>query len=136
MAETRAFRVQAAEICDIDRWVEELGIQWGIPERTVLRARICIAEIAANVLEHGATHPDGDQIVITLRNRAPSLEIEIADSGNAFNPSTPPETASAGPIESTTAGGRGLRLLHSYASAMDYKRDRDQNILFFRVSPP
>jgi serine/threonine-protein kinase RsbW len=135
VAETQAFRAIPAEICEIDRWIEELGVQWGIPERTVFRARVCIAEVAANVLEHGATRPDGDQIVITLRNRAPAVEIEFADNGNAFNPIDPPAAAGAAAAYPATDGGRGLRLLRSYASAMDYRRERDRNILLFRVSP-
>src|SRR5580704_722781 len=94
-AETQAFHASAAEIGEIDRWVEELGAQWGMPERTVFRARVCIAEIAANVIEHGATRPDGDQIIITLRNQAPAVEIEFADTGKAFNPVGPPADASA-----------------------------------------
>jgi anti-sigma regulatory factor (Ser/Thr protein kinase) len=131
-AETQAFHATAAQIGEMDRWVEELGTQWGIPERTVFRARVCIAEVAANVLEHGVTQPEQDQIIITLRNQAPAVEIEIADTGKAFNPVEPPADASA---ESATDGGRGLQLLHSYASAMDYKREHDRNILFFRVLP-
>jgi anti-sigma regulatory factor (Ser/Thr protein kinase) len=130
-AETQAFQASAADIGEMDRWVEELGVRWGIPERTVFRARVCIAEIAANVLEHGATGPDGDQIIITLRDQAPAVEVEIADTGKAFNPVTPPDDAQAVAVE--TEGGRGLQLLRSYASAIDYKRERDRNILLFRV---
>lgn len=132
-AETQAFHASAADIGEMDRWVEELGARWGIPERTVFRARVCIAEIAANVLEHGATRPDGDQIIITLRDQAPAVEIEIADTGKAFNPVTSAAEADAEADRSATEGGRGLQLLHSYASAIDYKRERDRNILLFRV---
>jgi anti-sigma regulatory factor (Ser/Thr protein kinase) len=130
-AETQAFHASAADIGEMDRWVEELGVRWGIAERTVFRARVCIAEIAANVLEHGATRPDGDQIIITLRDQAPAVEVEIADTGRAFNPVTPPAEAEAAGAQSD--GGRGLQLLRSYASAIDYKRERDRNILLFRV---
>jgi anti-sigma regulatory factor (Ser/Thr protein kinase) len=132
-AETQAFHANAADIGEMDRWVEELGVRWGIPERTVFRARVCIAEIAANVLEHGAARPGGDQIIVTLRDQAPAVEIEIADTGKAFNPVTPQAGADAAAAQSATEGGRGLQLLRSYASAIDYKRERDRNILLFRV---
>ena len=134
-AETQTFRANAAEIGDMDRWVEHIGTRWGIPELALFRARICLTEVAANVLEHGGTIRGGnDQIVITLRNRAPAVEIEFIDAGMAFNPIDAPSPAAAAPSKRGTDRGRGLILLHSYASQMKYRRERDQNILQFRVS--
>ena len=107
----------------------------GIPERTVFRARVCIAEIAANVIEHGAAQPAEDEIVITLRNQAPAVEVEFADTGKAFNPVRPPDAPAAEPVELPSDGGRGLQLLHAYASAMNYRREQERNVLLFRVAP-
>jgi anti-sigma regulatory factor (Ser/Thr protein kinase) len=84
------------------------------------------------VLQHGRSAPGGDEIVITLRNRAPAVEIEIADSGNPFDPLKLPEPA--GGDDSAAEGGRGLGIVHSYASDLAYRREHDRNILLFRVS--
>jgi hypothetical protein len=48
--QTRTFRVTPAEISAADAWIEQVGRRWGIAERTAFGARICVAEIAANVL--------------------------------------------------------------------------------------
>jgi hypothetical protein len=47
--ETRTFGVSSEEVGAIDNWVEQVGLRWGESERTVFRARLCIAELAANV---------------------------------------------------------------------------------------
>ena len=51
--QTRTFRATPEEISAADTWIEEVGRGWGIAERTTFGARLCVAEIAANVLEHG-----------------------------------------------------------------------------------
>jgi anti-sigma regulatory factor (Ser/Thr protein kinase) len=134
-AETRAFRATAAEIADMDGWVERIGTRWAIPERAMFHARVCIAEVAANVLEHGGTLDGGcDRIIITLRHRGPGVEIEVIDGGIAFNPVDARIPAPADATDNGAEGGRGLLLLHSYASQMKYRRERGQNILLFRIS--
>jgi anti-sigma regulatory factor (Ser/Thr protein kinase) len=135
-AATRAFRATADDIIAIDGWMEQIGAQWGIPERVVFRARVCIGEVAANVREHGGSRTGSDQIIITLRNRAPAVEIELIDGGLAFNPIDRPVAAPAESNDSETDGGRGLLLLHSYASGMEYRREPDRNVLRFRVLAP
>jgi anti-sigma regulatory factor (Ser/Thr protein kinase) len=130
-AETQAFRATAAEIADMDGWVELIGTRWGIPERALFRARVCIAEVAANVIEHGG---GSDQIVITIRNRTPGVEIEVVDGGMAFNPIGARSPAPADAGADGRDGGHGLLLLHSFASNMEYRRERARNIFRFRVS--
>jgi anti-sigma regulatory factor (Ser/Thr protein kinase) len=127
---TRIFRATAEDIGEMDGWLETLGTQWGIPDRTMFRARVCVSELAANVLEHGRSGPDGDEIVITLRSLAPAIEIEIADTGNPFDPLKLPEPVGA----PDATHGRGLAIVHRYASDLAYRRERDRNVLLFRVS--
>ena len=84
--ETRTFGVSASEIGDIDSWVEQIGTQWGESKRTVFGARLCIAELAANVLEHGIAKLANDHIAITLRRCSDGIGIEFVDSREPFDP--------------------------------------------------
>jgi anti-sigma regulatory factor (Ser/Thr protein kinase) len=63
---TRAFQATAEEIAAADAWIEQIGRSWGIPERTAIGARICVAEIAGNVLEHGASPGEAVKLGVTL----------------------------------------------------------------------
>ena len=130
-AETRSCLADAAHVAELDGWIERTGAAWKIPDDVVFRARVCVAELAANLLEHGRVRPEGDEITVTLRDNGTGLEIDVNDTGRAFDP-----TAHAGGTTSAGGlGGRGLRLLRAYAAAMSYRRDGGHNILCLRVAP-
>jgi anti-sigma regulatory factor (Ser/Thr protein kinase) len=129
--DTRRFRAAPEAIGDLDAWIESVGVRWGLDQRTLFRARLCISELATNIMEHGLIPSDLDNVILTLRHCPPGLEIELSDPGPAFNPVTAP------PVEpdSDSPGGRGLHLVRSYAEAMTYKRAQDRNVVTFRLMP-
>jgi anti-sigma regulatory factor (Ser/Thr protein kinase) len=132
VAAIRSFIVTPPGIAAIDRWMEDVGAKWqGLAEDVLFRARVCVAEIAANVLEHGCVHPGRDEITVALHRVGPAIQIELSDTGRKFDP-TPPLP---GLREPDAVGGRGLRLVHAYASAMSYRREGERNLLVLRVGP-
>jgi anti-sigma regulatory factor (Ser/Thr protein kinase) len=134
-AETRSFKATPDEVAEIDTWMETATAGWPVAEDAVFRARVCVAELAANVMEHGRAQADWDEITITLRPAPPAVEVEITDTGRPFDPTRPrAPVAVAGQIPDPL-GGRGLRLLRAYASDMTYRRDGGRNILTLRVAP-
>jgi anti-sigma regulatory factor (Ser/Thr protein kinase) len=132
-AETRSYIATPDRLADIDSWIEQAGGAWRLSEDVVFRARVCVAEILANLLEHGRSRPDGDDIRITLRAFPPALDLEISDSGRPFDPTMRAVAAAAAP-PSDRLGGRGLRLLGAYASDMTYRRASRWNVLSLRVA--
>jgi sigma-B regulation protein RsbU (phosphoserine phosphatase) len=126
--QTRSFRVTPDEISAADTWIEEVARRWGLAERTTFGARICVAEIAANVLEHGAA-AEPAQLGVTLRRRASGLDVEITDSGRPFDPTALPDHPLPDAVESAQIGGLGLRLVRSYASEVTYRHDGVRNHL-------
>jgi anti-sigma regulatory factor (Ser/Thr protein kinase) len=121
--QTRTFQATAAEIAAADAWVEQIGRSWGIPERTAFGARICVAEIAANVLEHGAAPRKAVELGVTLCRRESGLEIEITDSGPPFDPTAVTERPLPQSLDEAEVGGLGLRLVRSYACDITYRHD-------------
>jgi anti-sigma regulatory factor (Ser/Thr protein kinase) len=120
---TRTFRASPEEIAAADAWIEEVGRSWGMAERTTFGARLCVAEIAANVLEHGASRAHPVEVGVTLRRRDAGLDIEITDSGRPFDPTAVIERPLPDTIEAAEIGGLGLRLVRSYASDITYRHD-------------
>jgi anti-sigma regulatory factor (Ser/Thr protein kinase) len=131
--QTRTFRATPEEISAADAWIEEVGRRWGIAERTTFGARICVAEIAANVLEHGAALAGPARLGVTLRRRESGLEVEISDSGRPFDPTTVPDRPLSDATESTPIGGLGLRLVRSHASEVTYRHDGVCNHLILHL---
>jgi anti-sigma regulatory factor (Ser/Thr protein kinase) len=128
--QTKVFGVTVEEVAAMDTWVEQVASQWDVSEKAVFGVRLCIAELAANVLEHGIARIADDQIVITIERRKDAIEVEFLDSRQAFDP------LAAAPSEAVAAangGGKGLLLLKAYASDLSYGTDRSGNRTRFRV---
>jgi anti-sigma regulatory factor (Ser/Thr protein kinase) len=130
-AETHSIVATADGVSELDGWLERVGASWRLPAEVAFRARVCVAEVAANLIEHGRASPDGDRITVVLRQDETALEVELTDTGRAFDPTAP----AAGTSSPDGLGGRGLRLLRAYAAAMSYRRAAGHNILRLRVLP-
>ena len=125
--ETRVFGVSRDDVAAIDDWLEQMGARWDVNERTMFGARLCIAELAANTLEHGVAISDEDHIIVTVRQRPFGIELEFLDSRAPFDPTRKPAKRTPQTLASANAGGRGLSLIHSYADKLTYSHDGTYN---------
>jgi anti-sigma regulatory factor (Ser/Thr protein kinase) len=136
--ERKTFGVSADDVGAIDRWVEGIAAQWGESERTVFRTRVCIAELAANVLEHGIARSGDDRIMVTLQQFGDGIGIEFLDSRGAFDPTANAVAAKASPskassIETVSPGGFGLMLVRAYGSDIAYSNDGICNRITLKI---
>jgi anti-sigma regulatory factor (Ser/Thr protein kinase) len=127
--QSRTFRTTPEEISAADAWIEEVGRHWGMPERTTFRARLCVAEIVANVLEHGPPAVPPAEFCVTLRRRGDGLDLEIIDSGRPFDVTAAPPSELPQSLETAKVGGLGLHLVRSYAEDISYRHDGGRNRL-------
>jgi len=132
--ETRTFGVSSDEVVAIDSWVVQVATQWGESERTVFRTRLCIAELAANVLEHGLSRSGDDHIVVTLRHFCDGIGVEFLDSCGPFDPTGEIAATNAASIESLRPGGWGLMLLRAYAKDLSYCNDGACNRVTLKIN--
>jgi len=126
-AETRVFGVSRDDVAAIDDWLELIGTRWDVDKRTMFGARLCIAELAANTLEHGIAISGEDHTIVTVRRRSFGVELEYLDSRAPFDPTARPAPLRDGTLESADARGRGLSLIHAYADKLTYSHDGTYN---------
>jgi anti-sigma regulatory factor (Ser/Thr protein kinase) len=136
--ERKTFGVSPDEVGAIDRWVEAVAAQWGESERTAFRARVCIAELAANVLEHGIAQPGDDRVMVTLQRLGDGIGIEFQDSRHPYDPTAHPAApkAAAGEsasIEAISASGYGLMLVRAYGTDIAYSNDGGRNRITLKI---
>jgi anti-sigma regulatory factor (Ser/Thr protein kinase) len=134
--ETRTFGISASEIAAIDSWIEAVGARWGIDNCILFSARLCTAELAANVLEHGEVRYDNDQMTVTLRQSCDGLEIEFVDSRGAFDPTCRGTSEQRGSRDAARLGGFGLKLLHAYTQELSYRNDGACNRVKLKIRGP
>ena len=125
--ETRSFGMSGSEVVAIDGWLEGICARWGANERAMFGARLCVAELAANAVEHGVARTDADHMVVTVRRRGNGIELEFLDSRAPFDPTGHARAAAAQSVKSEVPGGYGLPLLHAYATGLTYSHDGTYN---------
>ncbi|HLQ91028.1 MAG TPA: ATP-binding protein [Xanthobacteraceae bacterium] len=125
------FPISLQALGDIDLWLEAVGKNWDVDDRALFRARVCVSELAANVIEHGRVQSNDGTIDLELRNKLPALEIEISAPGVAFDPTTAPPI----PLDEDRIGGRGLHLVRTYANSLLYRRIGQRNVITFALTP-
>jgi serine/threonine-protein kinase RsbW len=124
---TRAFGISPRDVALIDDWLEQVGGAWGADVRTMFRVRLCIAELAANTVEHGVPRAGADEMIVTVRRVPDGVAVEFRDSRAPFDPTAPPPRPRAERIADAEPSGRGLLLLHAYARDLDYSHDGTHN---------
>jgi anti-sigma regulatory factor (Ser/Thr protein kinase) len=125
----KAFSVTVEGVTEIDNWLEQIAAQWELSERTAFGARLCIAELAANVLEHGVARSPDDHIVVTIDRVGDGIEVEFLDTRGCFDPTAP----QASTEDHANGGGRGLALLRAYAHDLTYVAEADRNRTTFKI---
>jgi anti-sigma regulatory factor (Ser/Thr protein kinase) len=132
-AETRTFEVDRDDAGKIDEWIETVGRRWGENQRTIFGVRLCIAELAANVIEHGIAKPGRDRIIVTLTRCSDGIGIEFLDSRARFDPTSAAVLEQPGSVHSVATKGRGLMLIRAYAKDLAYRYDGTYNRVTLRI---
>ena len=130
----QSFLLDRDGITAADVFIERFEQRHGVASALVFRARVCVAELAANALEHGATPGRVDELLLELHWAAPSeLSISYADSSRPFDPTA--EGAVPAALDLERGGGSGLRLLRQFVRASSYSHDGQHNRLELVIKP-
>jgi anti-sigma regulatory factor (Ser/Thr protein kinase) len=113
-------------IVGADDWLEDSAGSCGVDAATSLRVRVCVAELAANLMQHGAPAP-GATFTVTLAHDGGDVSLDYFDRGCAFDPTLARDDEALRRVGDAQIGGFGLHLLRSYASLLTYERDADLN---------
>jgi anti-sigma regulatory factor (Ser/Thr protein kinase) len=97
----------------------------GMPARLIGRAAVLLEEAAMNALRHGGA----TEVRVAVALSAEGCGMTFEDDGVAFDPTTATLPTPARSLEDAPDGGRGLLLMHRFASRMAYRRDGAMNRL-------
>src|SRR5215813_2148124 len=106
--ETRSFGMSGSDVAAIDSWLEEVGARWGASERAMFAVRLCVAELAANAVEHGVARSGTDHMVVTVRRLGSGIDVEFLDSRAPFDPTGDAPGPEIQPLEFPDPAARGV----------------------------
>lgn len=102
--------------------------------RARFSAELVFEELMANVVRHGAQPGGGTTISVSVALEQDGVRLTFVDDGAAFDPRSHPDPPPPSDLEHAPVGGRGLMLVRSVSTSLEYERTPEgQNRLTIRV---
>lgn len=117
------------ELDILSDWVNQLASQIQLSARSTFRLELSLTEIVTNIIDYAYTDGAEHQITLSLHRRGKTLQIEIRDDGQPFDPLQHPAVVLPNSLEEATEGGLGIHLVRHYVDAWEYCRQEGSNIL-------
>jgi serine/threonine-protein kinase RsbW len=109
--------------------VQAFGEQHQIESALMGKVNLCIEELLANIIHYGTKgEASGLPILVNLELIPGGLQVEVVDSGSAFDPFTDaPSPDLDSDLEERPIGGLGVHLVKVLADRYEYHRESAQN---------
>jgi serine/threonine-protein kinase RsbW len=123
-------RNDVTELAAVSSALERVGNEIGLPERVLTQLLVGVDELVSNVIKYGwpdATDGAIHEINICIMPGADSIEIEIIDDGQAFDPDLAPKPKPPLPGRRPRPGGIGLDMVRKLVDDILYKRVDGRN---------
>ena len=127
--ETRRFSNDVGELRCLTDWLDEYASKGHVASDMRDRLDGCLYEALANIILHGYESGSRGTIAISLERLASGIRVTLDDDGRAFDPVPYPPPPIARTILEAPVGGFGIHLMRSLADGLEYRREREHNIL-------
>jgi sigma-B regulation protein RsbU (phosphoserine phosphatase) len=122
---------QLSVLRQVSAWLESQAIAWCIPDDVLPRLDLCLNEVIANCVTHGGPEvrdaPLTLQLSIASSHDQTLVTLSVADSGQAFDPTSVAPKARPASLADATPGGLGLVMMRQNASRLVYRRTSGRN---------
>lgn len=107
---------------------ERKAVHAGMSEARITRVTIALEEAFVNVCRYA--YPGGEgEARLSCRVEGGSLVIELADSGQPFDPLSLPDPDLGANLEQRKIGGLGIFCIRNLADEVNTRREGNRNIL-------
>jgi anti-sigma regulatory factor (Ser/Thr protein kinase) len=120
---------QRSEIARLMDRVEVQCREWGLSEDDTVNLNLILDEFVSNVIRHGYDDGRAHEIHVAVGLAGDVASIRIEDDGRPFNPLDAPPPDLDLPIEQRPIGGLGIFIARALADSIEYRRERDHNVL-------
>ena len=112
--ELRARLDNLAKICD---FVGVSALELGLAGLAVEDIKVCVDEVATNIVKHGYGNEEGGLSVEVFRE-ANEVVVKIIDQAPPFDPNSAPEPDLDQPLHDRPVGGMGVHLIKTLTDSI------------------
>jgi len=116
-----------------DELLTQLGAH-GWPEADVFAVHLAVEEAIVNAIVHGNKLDPTKKVHVACEVSAERVLVSIADEGPGFNPAAIPDCTADDRLEAP--GGRGVMLMRSFMTRIEYNPAGNAVVLEKRRQPP
>ncbi len=127
----------ADEIRRTSGWLTSHCQDQGVPREQIDRLELCLNEVLANLIEHGAADRMDTPVDLALnvgdRDGKRVATLTVVDACLPFDPLTHKPRAAPGCLAEAQPGGLGLLMVTRCSDELSYRRLADRNVLTVSV---
>jgi serine/threonine-protein kinase RsbW len=115
-------RNDVADLANVAEIVDRVGVEAGIPTRTVVQLQVVLDEILSNIIKYAWPTGGSHEFSLGIDVREGGVEITIIDDGRPFNPLAHVAPKPAPPGRRPVPGGVGIHLVGKLVDGLEYAR--------------
>ncbi|MBU1726378.1 MAG: SpoIIE family protein phosphatase, partial [Candidatus Omnitrophica bacterium] len=104
----------------------------GLSGEIVFDISLALEEAVSNIIYYGYEDIKGHQIAVSLGIENDAIFVRVSDDARPFNLLERLKPDIDKPIEEREAGGMGIFLIRSLMNEVEYRREKDKNILIMK----
>ena len=119
-----------SEIERLSKLIEDFGKINNLSPKIIFDVNLTLDELITNIISYGYEDEDEHEIIITIWLNENELKLKLVDDGLPFNPLTIQEPDHlTQTLDDRPIGGLGIYLVRKLMDDIDYKREKNKNIL-------
>jgi serine/threonine-protein kinase RsbW len=115
-------RNNIADLAALTTAMERVGVEQGMPERSLFQLQVALDEIVSNVIKYAWPEAGAHDIGIRITARDDGVEVEIIDDGRMFDPRDAPKRDKPLLGQRPQPGGVGVQMTEQLVDRIDYAR--------------
>ncbi len=125
---------QVSELVELTKKADRFMQSHQLPEEIIYKVDLILEEVVTNIIKYAYKDTLEHDIRIEMTLKEHELVIQFEDDGEEFDPFSAPLPKAQESVSESPVGGLGIHLVRQMADGIEYKRDRDRNILTARIN--
>lgn len=123
---------RVSELQRLENALQTFAADHHLPDDVVNALRLALEEVVVNVIHHGYDAEGAHAIRVRFELTEHQCTVVVEDDARPYDPLSRPAPDLEADIEDRPIGGLGIFLVRELMDVVEYRREREQNILVMK----